>query len=217
MHVGETQQKTAQFAGLVAITNNDAGQNRNQRIHAGGECQPYSRQIEEADDRREAFGAKGIVSISADHLLCNRSVDRREFERLGLRWITQPCVGAALRGGLERHRPFGCCTQRQLDAQFAMVDLDLAEIGVLLDLARRETGLAQLQPVAFQLKAEALPIQVIAIGNLITQLDGLRISHARTGNKCLVGWQEIGSLTGWQHTQPAQQQAQQAIKSEVRH
>ena len=107
----------------------------------------------------------------------------------GLRRIAEPGIGAALEGDGERDRAAGRCVfmhclasggahKRDANDQRIMEDMHLAHIGIVLQLSRRQVGVAQSDLVAGGREAELMTIEVIAFGAGEADIQGVALAPA---------------------------------------
>jgi len=119
----------------------------------------------------------------------------RQLDQLagGLRHVAQTGVGTALRGRLQGdRRGSGAALYWQLDAYVVAIDLDPAEILVILHLACRPHWRSQ--RAADQFELELVAIHVIAVGDLPARLQGVGIHRARRELEGDFGVKEVFSM-----------------------
>ena len=115
-----------------------------------------------------------------------------DAQALGLGWIAQAFVGAALVGHDQREGAL--IGARQFHIENAVVDLDVAEVLVVLLFARGQLRRAEddIGRVGAELKAVA--VKVITFGGDEAQLDRLRRAFHQAQLKGFAHRQEVGAV-----------------------
>jgi len=175
---------------LVTLTGDDAGEDRNHRENAGRQRQAEAGKKKEGeiDPETGIFQGRGdraaaVAAGSACRRWRARRIGQLDGQRLALRRIADTGIGAALGGQLElqRQRAGSGALDRQTDRHVLVIDLDLAEILVIVFLALGKVRGAERDRLALDDKPELVAIQVIALGNGVADLDGLRIKRLQRG------------------------------------
>ncbi|MNN00457.1 hypothetical protein D3C81_1130480 [compost metagenome] len=119
----------------------------------------------------------------------------------GFRRVAQALVGAALVADLEAERLPGRVGERHRHVGHAVVHLDVAEVLVVLGLARRQHQLAADQAGRFALYLETVAVQVVAFGVDEAQLHPLVIGLDQTELEGLADRQEVAAVVERRATQ----------------
>ncbi len=167
-YIGKRQQEAAHATRLA--TQNHAGQYRQHRQYAGSEGQA---QAGEKEQRHRAPGQAAVVVIRGCGVIRGGAV-AGDAEGLGFGGIAEALICAALVADLQGERPVLRILDRQLDIQYAVVDLDFAEVIVGLLLACGHSGFAECHLGIAGLELEAVSVEVIAFGRHEAQRDLLR-------------------------------------------
>ncbi len=108
-----------------------------------------------------------------------------------LRYIAHADIGAALGSDQELYAVRARGFDRQPDAYFLAVGLLLAEESVLVNLALRELRLSECDRGRFGGEAEALAVEVIAVGDGVADFRRHRVECARGKAKGLVRLEQL--------------------------
>jgi hypothetical protein len=190
-HVGGREQETPRLGDGLAGPDDDTGEDRHHRQHAGckREQQP---ETEEARNRQPepAFeytrNARVIRSRArpGEHpgrsIAAHRACGQRCQPQLGLLLvghIAHADIRAALRQRCELYRRHAHVSElkRQHDAEAATISLDLAEEFVAVLLACRKLRLAGPHVWGAEREAELVPVHVVAGRDLVAHLDRARV------------------------------------------
>ncbi len=226
------------MAHRMPVIDDDAGQDRDHREHAGGQREQQAEAekadqdqgqvvaLEQSGDARAFVGGRRRSRRSRRcrsrrrrcgdrHCLrsrrtgCARCSGQLEFRVLIEGRVADAAVPAALRNGLQRDGAGGL--HRQEDLHFLAVGLDLAEEVVFLHLSGRQLG--RPQRAAFQHELELVAVHVIAVDDLPARLDGGGIDRLRREAEGLLGGE--GFFGTREPRQGAQQQERQADQHEA--
>src|SRR5262249_22350300 len=199
-----------------AAADDDPGEDRHHRQHAGREREHETSQIEASERDQEVasqcitepfLGEKSRVGRSRGAWDGNGSTrgstgapatgasraGKAEEQRLGLRWIAEPRVSTALIGHLERQieRPGRCTGDGHGGDQLVVIDLLLAEVLVGLHLAGGKLRRAELCVRASGFYLDSGAIQVITVSDLPVEPYPVRTVSERIEAERLVGRKEI--------------------------
>ncbi|MNG11448.1 hypothetical protein D3C84_949930 [compost metagenome] len=113
---------------------------------------------------------------------------------LGFRWVAQTLVGAALIGDDQGEGARVGAVARQFYVENAVVDLDIAEVLVVLFLARGQLNGTQACVGRIAAKLEAMAVEVVPLGGDEAQLDRLRRGFHQAQLESFAHRQEIGAV-----------------------
>ncbi|MNI31564.1 hypothetical protein D3C76_869460 [compost metagenome] len=121
-----------------------------------------------------------------------RSAAAVDAQALGFRRIAQAFVGASLIGHDQGEGAL--VGARQLDVENAVVDLDIAEVFIVLFLAVGQFRRAEEDIGRIGAKLKAVAVEVITFGGDETQLDRLRRAVNQTQLESFAHRQEVGAV-----------------------
>ncbi|MNO77442.1 hypothetical protein D3C76_685520 [compost metagenome] len=166
-HVGQRQGQPAHAARTAA--QDHPGKDRQHRQHAGRESQAKAGEEEEQDALVQPAAARRALAGSRRLSLGRAADDSRlhpvgDIHPCGFRRIAEALVGAALVGDDQRQRALLRVVQRHLDIGDRVVHLGVAEIFVVMLLARWQLHLAHADVRGVGLEFQAVAVQVVAVG-----------------------------------------------------
>ncbi len=176
-HIGQRQVETTPAADLA--TQHYAGKDWQHWQHARGKGQAQARQ----EKQRQLAPVPGVG--------CRRAVTV-DAQALGFRWIAQAFVGAALVGHDQREGAL--IGARQFYIEYAVVDLDIAEVLIVLLFALGHLRRAEGDIGRVGAELETMPVKVITLGGDEAQFDRLRRAFYQAQLKGFAHRQEIGTV-----------------------
>ena len=199
-HIGQRQAEAAQAADLSA--QHHAREDRQHRQHAGREGQAQAGEKEQqqfmpAECCGSGTAAGGGAVRRGVRGRQAASGSSRNGQACGFRRIAQALVGAALVGQQQGKGLIVSRWQRQLQIEHAVVDLDIAEVLVLLVLARRQLQFAEGNAGWLALDAETVTVEVIAFGIDEAQLDGAGRALDQAWHEGFRHRQEVAAVVQW--------------------
>ncbi|MCY1294083.1 hypothetical protein D9M70_433650 [compost metagenome] len=187
-HVGQRQYQAAAAAHLAA--QDHAGEDRQHRQHAGGEGQAQAGE----EEQRQLVPAPALAACTAEIAAAAGPRAVGQLQHLGFRRVAQALVCAALVG----HPQFGWRRARgvdgQVDVQYAVVHLDVAEVFVGLLLARRQHRLAQAAVGRLGAELETVTVEVVTLGIGEAQLHRGRRAFHQAEAEGLAYRQEVAAV-----------------------